>query len=328
VKFRDQARYYYAQSKQHAETLVGRSGLRWTIVRPTMIFGNHSPALQGLARMAALPWVPVFGDGHAIVQPVFVDDLADCLVALCEEEKDFDGRTIEIGGPEMLSIEDLLLRIRRREGKEAASVLHLPAGPIAACLGWLEGFLRPLLPLTAGQLCSFTNNGTSAPDSWVALRQTRMKGVDEMLGLAIDQIDQLGRECRTYTRYLIGQVPSAYVIEKYRNFHQQSETPLALDRFDRFLIGVSARTPFWARLADSYASLLRKNSGVRKKLILTLALLECTSPSFETLDRVPAGGPVSAALRLGLGVTQYVFTLLVAAMIFTPVRLWIGPGER
>jgi hypothetical protein len=141
-------------------------------------------------------------------------------------------------------------------------------------------------------------------------------------------MDQLERECRTYSRYLIGLNPSSYVIDKYRHFHQQSETDLARDRFDRFLIAVSARTPFWARLADSYASFLRKNSGVRKKLVLTLALLECAPPSFETLDRVPSGGSVGAVLRLGLCAMRYAITLLVATTIFTPVRLWIGPGKR
>jgi hypothetical protein len=156
-----------------------------------------------------------------------------------------------------------------------------------------------------------------------------MKGIDEMLALsnmrpATLQMDQIERECRIYTQYLIGQTPSGYVIEKYRDFHQQLENELALDRFDRFLIAASARGPFWARLADTYASLLRKNSGLRKKLVLTLALLECTPPSFATLDKVPGGGPIGAALRLGLSAMRYVMTFLMAATIFTPARLWMS----
>jgi hypothetical protein len=134
---------------------------------------------------------------------------------------------------------------------------------------------------------------------------------------------QLERECRTYTRYLIGQAPTRYVVEHYLDFHQKSEVmeSLKLDRFDRFLVGVSAQRPFWARLADSYASVFHKNSAVRKKLVLTLALLECAPPSFETLDRIDGGGPLGAAIRLGLGATQYALILIVSFAVFTPVRL-------
>ncbi len=184
VKFHDQFRYYYAQSKQDAEAVVIASGLRWTIVRPAMVLGKNAPVLAGLARLAALPVVPVFGDGRVPVQPVFVDDLADCLAALLDEEEGLDSATLEIGGPEVLTIEDLLLRIRRAGDKPSAPVLHLPLRATAWCLGWMEPFLRPLLPFTAGQLASFSNAGTAAPHPWVTGRQNRMIDVSEMLRLA------------------------------------------------------------------------------------------------------------------------------------------------
>jgi NADH dehydrogenase len=180
VKFRDKSQYYYAQSKQQAEAIVVQSGLRWTIVRPTIILGRNSPSLEALSRLATLPVVLVFGDGRTLVQPVFVEDVAACLVAMLESEL-LDGRTIEVGGPEVLSLEDLLLRIRRARGAGRAPIIHLPVRPIAACLGWVEPFLRPLLPFTAGQLASYTNAGTITPDTWMAQWLSRMKSVDEIL---------------------------------------------------------------------------------------------------------------------------------------------------
>jgi len=180
VKFCDKSHYPYAQSKEQAEMAVKQSGLHWTIVRPTMIFGKGAPVLDGLSRLAALPLVPMFGDGRTPVQPIFVDDLATCLIEMLEDES-FSGRTLEMGGPEVLSIEDLLLQIRHSLGRGGAQVIHLPTRPIAAGLGWVEPFLRPLLPFTAGQLASFTNPGTISPDPWVKERQSRMKNVGQML---------------------------------------------------------------------------------------------------------------------------------------------------
>jgi hypothetical protein len=139
---------------------------------------------------------------------------------------------------------------------------------------------------------------------------------------------QLERECRTYTRYLIRQDPTSYVIEKYRDFHDKSEAAKELDPFDRFLVNASVRGPVWARLADSYASRFRKDSALRKKLILTVALLECSAPSFESLDRVPTGAFLGAALALGLSAMGYAASVLVAAAVFTPVRLWMKAREH
>ena len=134
---------------------------------------------------------------------------------------------------------------------------------------------------------------------------------------------QLDRECRSYTRYLIGQDPTRYVLERYRDFHRTSAAVDALEsgRFDRFLIEASARGPLWARLADSYASAFREGCGLRKKLVLTLALLECAPPSFEALDRADDGGRLGAVLGLAGGAGRYALAVTVSFVIFTPVRL-------
>ena len=180
VKFANKSHYPYAQSKEQAETAVNQSSLLWTIARPTMIFGKGAPVLDSLSRLAALPLMPIFGDGLTPVQPIFADDLAVSLIAMLEDESVI-GRTVEIGGPEVVSIENLLLRIRGAMGKGNARLIHLPARPIAACLGLVEPWLRSLLPVTAGQLASFTNSGTTSPDPWVEARQPGMKRVDQML---------------------------------------------------------------------------------------------------------------------------------------------------
>lgn len=139
-------------------------------------------------------------------------------------------------------------------------------------------------------------------------------------------IAQLERECRTYVRYLIGQAPSDYVVEKYVDCFQKSDVLAALkpNRFDRFLVQISARGLFWAGLADSYVSASCKSSAVRKKLIVTLALLECAPPSFETLDRTDSGGLLGTMTRLGFGAIRNAIAFLAAFVIFTPVRLGLA----
>lgn len=139
---------------------------------------------------------------------------------------------------------------------------------------------------------------------------------------------QLEKECRSYCRYLAGCRPAPYVITKYLDFHQKIGNAKAADRFDLLLVSLSARGPLWARLADSYATQWNKNSLLRRKLVVTLAILECAPPTFEKLDRCPAGGWIGTVFQLGFGALGYACSLLAGIVLFSPVRLWLAVVER
>ncbi|MBV9398699.1 MAG: NAD(P)H-binding protein [Bryobacterales bacterium] len=180
AKFKDPD-YHYGQSKLEAERKLRQTALDWIIVRPTMILGTGSPIEQSLAKLATMPVVPIFGNGKVRVQPVFVNDLAKCLVDMLDDGS-LSRRTIEIGGPQVVTIEELMQLIRQRRGNRSHSaVCHLPIGPISACLRLAEPLLRPLLPFTSGQLASFRHDGVAEPDAWITARQAGMRLIKEML---------------------------------------------------------------------------------------------------------------------------------------------------
>jgi hypothetical protein len=143
-------------------------------------------------------------------------------------------------------------------------------------------------------------------------------------------MEQLERECQSFTRYLTGLTPSAYIRDKYQDFHRQSDALASLkaDHFDQLLVKTAARGAGWARLADSYASRFAKGSALRKKLVLMLAILECTPPAFGELDRVPRGGAAAAILRMGLSTAGYGVCLLASFLIFAPARVWMARERR
>ena len=133
---------------------------------------------------------------------------------------------------------------------------------------------------------------------------------------------QLDRECRTFGLYLIGRTPDAYVIAKYRKCHGEGgRIAESAGRFDRFLESVAARGPFWARLADTYASRFRKYGPLRKKMVLMLALLECSPGSFAYLDGVDAGGLWGTVVSLTWQALRFASCLLLAILLFLPVQL-------
>lgn len=181
ARFTDQRYYPYARSKAEAEALVRSSALDYVIVRPTMVLGPASPVLAGLRRLALAPLGVVFGDGHPRVQPIHVADLADLLLRVARETLPVEPRTVEAGGAEALPIGELIRKIRIRARGRPGPILHLPLTPLRDLLAAVEPVLGGILPLRAGQLASFVNDGTAALHPLTRWHAGRMRGVDEML---------------------------------------------------------------------------------------------------------------------------------------------------
>ena len=155
--------YHYAHAKIAAEELVRASPFDWLIVRPTMVLGPASPVLAGLRKLAALPVPLMFGAGVDVVEPIAGEDLAAFLVSALGAVP-WAGRTVTVGGPERVTVGELLGRIRG--GAPVARFMHLPIAPVREILGILEPLLFPILPLTAGQLATFDNPSAAESDEF------------------------------------------------------------------------------------------------------------------------------------------------------------------
>jgi uncharacterized protein YbjT (DUF2867 family) len=125
--------------RTEAEAHVMRSRLRWTILRPTMIYGDRGDRnLERLLRaVAAWPVLPVPGTGRSLVQPVHVDDLAAAIVAAWETDA-AAGRAYDLSGASAVTLDQLLDAASRACGRAPVAKVHLPLGPVAGALGLLE----------------------------------------------------------------------------------------------------------------------------------------------------------------------------------------------
>jgi NADH dehydrogenase len=181
--FPDRTAYAYADSKRAAEDVVRASGLRYLIVRPTLVFGEASPVWQNLSRFATLPIVPIVGDGRVRVQPIHVDDVANFLVGQLMTPLPGSGE-VDLGGPDIMTMEELLRRIgRARLGRERP-VVHLPARITIGALASLERWVGAL-PVSAGQLAVFVNDSTAQAHPPPEFDMKRLRTLDEMLTLLV-----------------------------------------------------------------------------------------------------------------------------------------------
>jgi len=331
VTFPDLRGYHYAEAKVRAEAFVRDSGLRFLIVRPTMILGPRAPILAALEKLATLPVAVLPGSGRAQVEPMHVDDVVSCLVAAVETDA-FTNEAIAIAGPEKISMEGLLRRLRAaRRGKDGPLVrVPLPLLQIPLKIAETIGLGR-LLPITAGQLSSFRFDGVGAPSA--LQRGSRpSRGLDEMLGQMERTPGQsatnLDAECDVFTRHLLGRGADDYVRSKYRAAHTALTTLTARDAFDSFLVRFAGRGRPFAKLADAHSAWFRPASLLRKKLVLLLAILETSPESYRTIDAPVGGRPAGAFLALAATGLSAVLSLVMGSLILLPIQAVLAVGSR
>jgi uncharacterized protein YbjT (DUF2867 family) len=141
--------YHYA--KWMAEQAVRASGLGFTTLRSSLIFGpgdGFFTTLSGLVRYS-IPVVPIAGDGGALFQPISIDDVVRCIVMSLERGPSMS--TIEIGGPELLSYEGIVDIIHDAIGAGMRIKVHVPVPALMPVAAVMDKVL-PNPPVTPAQL--------------------------------------------------------------------------------------------------------------------------------------------------------------------------------
>ena len=137
--------------KLRMEELVRESGLAWTIVRPTMIYGseldrNVHRLLRFLDRS---PFFPIFGPGTNLWQPVYHEDCARGVFEALERPASVR-RSYDLPGAEPLTYLDLVKTAAAALGR-SPRIVRLPIEPVRRALAAAERLRLPL-PIDSGQV--------------------------------------------------------------------------------------------------------------------------------------------------------------------------------
>jgi nucleoside-diphosphate-sugar epimerase len=149
-----------AKSKQvrlAAEKAVETSRLKYTVLRPTMIYG--SPRDRNMWRLIRFmhysPIVPVFGDGNYLQQPIYVGDVAQAIVnCLCNDQT--IGKSYNIAGKSPLTYNQVIDTIAGQLQKRIWKI-HISAAPVVSLMKFFEGLHLPL-PVKAEQVLRLNEN--------------------------------------------------------------------------------------------------------------------------------------------------------------------------
>jgi NADH dehydrogenase len=150
----------YGRTKAAGEAAVKAAFPDATVLRPSIVFGPEDQFFNRFARMARMsPALPLIGGGHTKFQPVYVGDVADAVMAAIDRN-DSQGKTYELGGPEIRSFRELMTQMLAEIGRRRLLV------PVPFAIASLQGALLQLLPmppLTLDQVRLLKRDNVVAP---------------------------------------------------------------------------------------------------------------------------------------------------------------------
>jgi NADH dehydrogenase len=130
------------RAKALAERVVLGSGLRTTVLAPSLVYAPGDRWLTALGRFALLPAMPMPGRGRALFQPIWAEDVADCVMAVLHGAP---GGRYELAGPQTLSHEDIV-RVALRSFGRSRPLLHVPTAIVSRVLRLMEAALQSKSP--------------------------------------------------------------------------------------------------------------------------------------------------------------------------------------
>ena len=145
----------YMQGRYLAEKMLKESGLDWTIIQPSVLFGKNAPFVKGLSDLIrTAPVVPLIGGGKIKFQPIWVEDVVTIIIKVLEDPEHTTKRTYTIGGPEYYSftqIIDVLLKTMHKQRFKAPA----PTPFVAMGAAVMEAVLAHP-PITKAAMILFT----------------------------------------------------------------------------------------------------------------------------------------------------------------------------
>jgi uncharacterized protein YbjT (DUF2867 family) len=169
----------YIRSRGEGEAAVQTAFPGAVIARPAVMFAPDDEFLTTILRLLrSLPAYPIFGDGRARLQPVYVDDVAAAIAQILRQSQK-PHPIYELAGPRVYSYEELLRTIARIAGLRPV-LMRMPFAFWEALAGVAEMLPRPLLTRNQVELMRIDTTASESQPGFRALRISPRSLEDEL----------------------------------------------------------------------------------------------------------------------------------------------------
>lgn len=147
-----------------AEQAVRDAEIPSTVIATSLAYAPGDRWVSLVEHLSLLPIVLVPGPGRALCQPIWVEDLADCIVTLLGRPQEGAHERYELAGPQTVSYHEAIRAVLRSVGRERP-LLHVPAPIASRTLCLIERAAGPNTPLTWDEAQLLRVDSVSARDS-------------------------------------------------------------------------------------------------------------------------------------------------------------------
>lgn len=162
----------YFRGKAILEQAIQASRLEHAIIRPTVIFGDEDILINNIAwLLKRFPIFPIFGSGKYLLQPIYVEDMADLVVRAGQSQENI---MLDAVGPDTFTYEELV-RLLARMLERRVIIAHVPPALGLALARMVQPLVGDVLitrdeieGLMAGLLVSWNaSTGTTHLEHWL-----------------------------------------------------------------------------------------------------------------------------------------------------------------
>ena len=156
---------HYASSKARGEGFVRASSLDWTILKPSLIWGERDGFFNIVAALVKIPApaVPVPGNGKSRFQPIWVGDVARAIVQVLDTPKGSINASFELGGPRYWTYAEITQEVARALGKRRI-IIPMPV-PLITLVARIPEAIRLPCPVATDQLRQLALDNIGATDA-------------------------------------------------------------------------------------------------------------------------------------------------------------------
>ena len=184
---REDAPSGYHRTKAESEKIVKSSGMRWTVFRPSVIFGPGDEFHPLIADLVHRPIVPVIDGGKALIQPVSHRNVVGP-IARALSMPETQGKVYEVGGPERHAFIDILYKVARHYGvwPNTVSVSSRLAKPMVKFAQRFRSF-----PLTLDELYMLLEDNVCDTTPFTSTFGVKLDSYEDKIPSLLPRIEEL-----------------------------------------------------------------------------------------------------------------------------------------